>query len=104
MVDAHWDTLRGRALRYHDRTWKLTGDVDVRARGELVVAEARQADDVRHPTARLHFGVDDPPDSLNPGAPGDQFGRLERDDGSQYLVVERPGRTYRYELRRLEYE
>jgi len=104
MVEAHWDTLCGRALRYRDRTWELTGDVDVRARGALVAAEATQVDDVRHETAMLHFGVDDPPDSLNPGDLGEQFDRIERDDGRQFLVVERPGRTYRYELRRLEYE
>ncbi len=104
MVEAHWDTLRGRALRYRDRTWELTGDVDVRARGRLIVAEATQADDVRHETATLHFSVDDPPGSLNPGALGEQSNRIERDGDRQFLVVERPGRTYRYELLRMEYE
>lgn len=103
MVETRWEDLRGRELRYLDHTWELTGKVDIRESGELLAVEATQADDVRHRTAILYFDVLGA-DSLNPGQVGDQFDRLERTEDGQYLVVRREGRTYRYELRRLEYE
>ncbi|MFC7046004.1 hypothetical protein ACFQH6_11785 [Halobacteriaceae archaeon GCM10025711] len=104
MVEAHWGNLEGKELRYNDNTWELTGDVAVLDRGDRLAVEARQVDDVRHQTARLHFGVESPPASLNPGALGDHFDRLEKAGDDQYLVVKKEGRTYRYELRRMEYK
>ena len=104
MVETHWEDLRGKELRYLDHTWALTGDVDVRDSGDLLAVEATQVDDVRRERATLYFGIEDPPDSLNPGDLGDQFDRLEREGDHQYLVVKKEGRTYRYELRRLEHE
>jgi len=104
MVETHWDDLRGRELRYLDHTWALTGDVDVRASGDLLALEATQVDGVRGERAVLHFGLEAPPDSLNPGSLGEQFDSLERDGDDHYLVVKKEGRTYRYELRRLEYQ
>lgn len=59
---------------------------------------------MRHPKATLYFGLDDAPDSLNPGSLGDHFDSLERTGRRQHLVVKTEGRTYRYELERLEYE
>jgi hypothetical protein len=104
MAEAHWESLRGQDVRYEDRTWELTGDVAVLESGELLAVEARQTDDVRGETATLHFELEDPPDALNPGDLGEHFHRLTRTRRRQHLVVEAPGRTYRYELRRLEYE
>jgi len=104
MVDVHWEDLRGRELRYRDHTWELTGDVAVRDRGELLAIQARQTDDVRHPRAALYFEIADPSASLNPGNLGVHFDRLERADGEQHLVVKKERRSYRYVLRRLEYE
>lgn len=103
MVETRWENLRGRELRYLDHTWKLTGNVDIRKSGELLAVEATQSDDVRHRRATLYFGVRGA-DSLNPKEVGDHFDRLERTDDGQHLVVKREGRTYRYELQRLEYE
>jgi hypothetical protein len=104
MADTEWPELGGKTVRYHDDTWELTGNVDAREAGRLLAVEARQADDVRHPTATLHFGIEDGADSLNPGNLGDHFDRLERRDGRQYLLVKKDRQTYRYELRRLEYQ
>lgn len=103
MVEQHWPDLGGKRVRYLDETWELTGDVDVRESGELVAIDARQVDDVRHGSATLFFRLRNPPDSPNPGNPGVQFHRLERDDDVQFLVVKGPRRTYRYELRRMEH-
>jgi hypothetical protein len=102
MVESHWDTLRNEEVHYRNHTWALTGDVEVLESGELLAVEARQTDDVRHGTATLYFGLEAPTDSLNPGALGDHFDRVERTKNDQYLVVERGHRTYRYELQRLE--
>ena len=104
MVRSHWGELRDTELRYRDRTWKLTGDVDVRQSGELLAVEARQVDDVRHGAAILYFGLESAPDSLNPGNLGDHFDRVERTGSHRYLLVKKEQRTYRYELQRLEYE
>ncbi|WP_336036968.1 hypothetical protein [Halobacterium yunchengense] len=104
MVESRWEELRGKELRYRDGTWELTGDVDVRRSGASLAVEARQADDVRHGTATLHFGVDEETDSLNPGNLGVHFDRLERTADGQFLVVKTAGRTYRYELQRVEYD
>jgi hypothetical protein len=104
MVESNWAELGGKEVRYRDRTWTLTGAVGVRERGELLAVEARQADDVRGRTATLYFGIDDAPDSLNPGSLGDHFDSLERSGSRQRLVVKTAGRTYRYDLQRLDYE
>jgi len=104
MVEMHWDDLRGREVRYRDDVWELTGDVDVTDDGTHLVLTAKQVHDVRHPMAELHFDVQNPPDALNPGDMRDQFDSLERSGGSQYLVVKREGRTYRYKLQRLQSE
>lgn len=103
MVEVHWDALDGQQLRYNDHTWALTGDVDVRDRGEIIGVEARQVTDVRGKTATLFFGNETPPASLNPGAFGAHFDRIERRDGDYHLVVATDRRTYRYTLHRLEY-
>lgn len=104
MVESHWEELRGEELRYNDRAWELTGDVEIRKSGELLAVDARQADDVRHRGATLYFGLENPTDSLNPGNLGDYSVRLERTEDDQYLVVTGETRTYRYELRRIEPE
>ncbi|RLM53916.1 hypothetical protein DVK02_10840 [Halobellus sp. Atlit-31R] len=104
MPDTTWESLRSEQLRYHDHTWELTGGVDILENGDLVVAEARQTDDVRRRTALLHFGLVTVEGSLNPGELGEHFDRIERVDGGQHLVVKKAGRRYRYELTRLEYE
>ena len=101
-MEAHWDTLRGREVSYSDRTWTLTGDVDVERDGSLLALEATRADDVRHETATLYFDLPESADSLNPGNLGDHFDRLERSGERQHLVVETPGRTYRYVLSRVD--
>ena len=103
MVETNWPELHGKELRYRDGTWRLTGDVDVRESGELLVAEANRADDVSGESASLHFGIESPGDSLNPGDLGDNFDRLERTKRSQYLVVKKGPKTYRYELQRLDF-
>jgi hypothetical protein len=103
MVETHWDDLRGRECQYSGHAWELTGDVAVQDNGDVVGVEARQTDDVRGRTATLYFRNETVPDSLNPGDLGDHFHRLERAGDDQYLVVEDEGRTYRYELRRMEY-
>ena len=102
MEETRWEELRGKEIRYSDRTWELTGDVDVRESGELLAVEARRVDDVRHETATLYFGLETLDDSLNPGDLGEHFDRLERTKTKQYLVVKKEPRTYRYELQRLE--
>lgn len=104
MVETRWPELGSKELRYRDHTWELTGDVDVRRDGALLAVRARQVDDVRGRPATLYFGLDDPPDSLNPGALGDHFDSLERTSDGQYLLVKKEGRSYRYELRRIEYD
>ena len=103
MVESHWDDLRGRELRYLDTSWELTGDVDVLDTGALIAVDAKQAEGSRRVTAVLHFGLDEPTDSLNPGALGEHFDRLERVGDDHYLVVKTEGRTYRYVLDRLEH-
>lgn len=104
MVEARWEDLRGRELRYREHTWKLTGNVDVHKSGDLLAVEATQVDDVRQSTATLSFGLETPPDSLNPGDLGTHFDRLVREGDDQYIVVRKEGRTYRYQLQGLEYE
>lgn len=104
MVEDTWEELAGKRLQYADRTWELTGSVDVRGTGERVELEAKEVNDVRHRRAALRFVTRTPSDSLNPGNLGEHFDRLERDGDVQTLVVKKGGRTYRYELRGLEYE
>ena len=103
MVKTQWGELQDKNVQYHDRTWTLTGTVDVRESGALLAVEANQANDVRGTPGVLYFGVDTPGDSLNPGNLGEHFDRLERTGDTQYLLVKKDGRTYRYELQRLEY-
>ena len=103
MVDVHWEAVRGEELRYQDHTWELTGDVDVRGSGDRLRVRAKQADDVKHETATLQFGLADGGSSLNPGDLGDVTARLEPEGDRYYLVVEKEPRTYRYELHSLEY-
>lgn len=104
MVEDHWEELTGREVRYDNHTWALTGDVDVRGTGELLEVEARQVDDVRHQTADLRFVLQNPPDSLNPGDLVGHFDSIVRDRDGYHLVIKKEQRTYRYELRGLEYE
>ncbi|MDR9429338.1 MAG: hypothetical protein RI568_01325 [Natronomonas sp.] len=103
MIETHWPELQGKELRYLEHAWELTGTVDVRDRGELLAVEARQADDVTREETTLHFAIESPGDSLNPGDLGEHFDRLERTDDAQYLLVKKAHRTYRYELQRLEH-
>jgi hypothetical protein len=103
MVGSVWPELGGKELRYLDHTWALTGTVDVRDDGRLLAVAAERTADSRRPAATLFFALDDLPDALNPGALGEYFDRLER-DGGHHIHVRTDGRSYRYELRRLEYE
>lgn len=104
MAETHWDDLRGRELRYNDHTWELTGDLDIRQSGDLLALDAKQADESKHEKATLYFGIENPPDSLNPGNSNANFDHFERDGDRQVLVVDTPGRRYRYELDRIEYK
>lgn len=104
MVESHWGDLVDRRVKYRDRTWELTGNVDVKQNGSLVAVEGRDRDDVKGRTAWLSFGLENPPNSLNPGNLGDHFNRLDREGDRTHLIVKREGRTYRYELQRLEYD
>ena len=104
MARFRWSDLDGKELRYRDHAWELTGDVDVREQGELLAVEARQTDDVAHPTATLRFVLSADGDSLNPGNLGAHFDRLERTDEGQFLLVRKERRTYRYALRGLTYD
>ncbi|MDX1748650.1 MAG: hypothetical protein R3324_22180 [Halobacteriales archaeon] len=103
MVETRWPELGGKHVRYHDRTWELTGMVDVRGTGDLLDVEATRVDDVRHGNAVLRFGLENPPASLNPGNLGDHFDELEREDDRYHLVVKKEARTYRYALHGIEY-
>lgn len=104
MVETHWDNIKERELRYSDRTWSLTGDVDVRRDGELLAVGAKRVDGVKREAATLYFGLDSPPGSLNPGNLGEHFSSLERDGDGHQLVIKNDRRTYRYVLQRLSYE
>ena len=103
MVEQHWDTLRGSELRYQNHTWELTGNVAIQDRGEFLGVETQQADGVRRRKATLYFANATRPGSLNPGNLEEHSHRLERTDGTRYLVVTNGHRTYRYRLQRLEY-
>lgn len=102
-METTWEGIKNRELRYLGHTWTLTGDVEVRDRGDLIAVSARQADDVRRRAATLYFGVEGPSDSLNPGNLSHNFARLERNGESDQLVVKGDQRTYRYDLHRMEY-
>ena len=103
MVETRWAELGGRELRYHDHMWTLTGTVDVKENGELLAVDATQVGDVRQPSAILYFGLENPPQSLNPGDLGEHFDHIERVNDTHHLVVKKEPRIYRYELLRLEY-
>lgn len=102
MTATHWPELQDKTLRYRDRTWELTGDVDVREHGTVLAVTATE-DDVRGTEATLYFEIESGDDSLNPGNLGEHFDRLETTKRHHYLVVKKERRTYRYELHRLEY-
>ncbi|WP_254272517.1 hypothetical protein [Haloarcula marina] len=104
MVETQLAELGKKQVRYRDHTWELTGNVDIRDRGTLLAVEVRQVDEVRHPTATLFFGLDEQSPSLNPGNLGHHFDRLEQTAEGYRLVVKTDGRTYRYDLQRMEYD
>ena len=104
MVKTHWEDLRGRDLRYSEKTWELTGDLEVRENGELLAVEARRTDDVRHETAILYFGMENPTHSLNPGNLGEHFNSIERRGNDHYILVKKEQRTHQYKLKRMRYE
>lgn len=102
-MSEEWPELGGKEVRFQDRTWRLTGAVDVRRDGDLVVAHAREVDDVRGAAAELCFdALGD--DSLNPGVPGEHFDALDRTPDGVILRVKGPGAQYRYRLERVEYD
>ncbi|ELZ17466.1 hypothetical protein [Natrinema limicola] len=104
MDETQWPELSGTELQYGDHTWELTGTVDVGNTGTMLAVEAKQVDDVRQPKAVLRFALDGDAPSLNPGNLGSHFDSLEQAGGTQYLVVKKAARTYRYELHGFEYE
>ncbi len=104
MVETEWPELGGTEVQYGDHTWELTGTVDVGNTGDALAVEAKQVNDVRQRRATLRFGLEGDSHSLNPGDLGTHFDRLERARNAQYLVVKKEPRTYRYELRGIEYE
>lgn len=104
MVETEWPELAGVELRYLDRTWQLTGTVDVVQNGELLAVEVTRVDGVRHEGATLYFSLEGGPGSLNPGNLGDHFDRLERDSDEQRIIVRKGTETYRYDLKRMEYD
>lgn len=99
MVETRWPELEGEVLQYAGRQWKLTGDLAIRSTGELLEVEAKQVNDVRQGRTTLHFGIQSPPASLNPGDLEDHFQELDRQGDEYALVVTRGRRVYRYELR-----
>jgi hypothetical protein len=101
MTESHWDDLRGRTVRYRDRTWELTGDLEVHDTGELLAIDGRGDDDTGV-NATLYFGLQGSPESINPGNLGEHFDRIERTPDGQFIVVNTGPRTYRYKLHRLE--
>lgn len=104
MVETHWEELAGEQLRYGDRSWELTGDVELKGSGEQIALRARRADSVTHDDASLTFDLQNPPASPNPGNLETAFASLERDDDRHVLAVRIEPRTYRYVLERMEYE
>lgn len=104
MVEIRWPELSGKELRYRDKTWKLTGTVDVRGSGESLEVTATEVHDVKHSKATLQFNLRNPPASLNPGDFGTGSTSLEREDDRYYIVIEKEHRTYRYEIGGLQYE
>lgn len=103
MTEEHWSELEGREVEFHGDIWRLTGDVELLRTGDVLALDGRRVDDVQHESARLFFGAAGQ-DSLNPGSPENHFDHIERDGEEHVLVVKTEGRTYRYELDRLEYE
>ncbi|MCU4750675.1 hypothetical protein OB919_01555 [Halobacteria archaeon AArc-curdl1] len=104
MVETEWPELAGTELEYGDHTWELTGAVEVNVTGEAISVGAKQVDDVRQKTATLRFGASADAPSLNPGDLGGHFDRVELVRDSPRLVLRTEARTYRYELRNVEYE
>ncbi|MFC3476557.1 hypothetical protein [Halobacterium litoreum] len=104
MADTTWPELGGKQIRTGDGTWEFSGEVDVRDSGNVLAVEATRVDEAKRPTARLYFDVENPPDSLNPGALGEHFDRVEWEGNDPRLVVKTTGRTYRYEFNRLAYD
>ena len=104
MGETHWEDLRTREVTYDDHRWSLTGDLEILESGESLAVQARQEDDVRHRDGTLYFAVEDTDDSLNPGNLGDHFDRLDTSGPTPIIVVKTEGRSYRYELVRMEYE
>jgi len=103
MVESNLEDVRGKRLRYQGYSWELTGDVDVLDDGAVLAVDARQVDTVPRDDARLYFGIENPPGSLNPGDLGEHFDSLVSEGDEQALRIKKPGRTYLYELQRLEY-
>jgi len=104
MVETQWETLAGTELRYDDRTWSLTGDVELRGTGELVDLRARRVDGTRGERATLRFALHDSSDSPNPGNLREVFPELQRRRGRHTLVVRVDPKTYRYRLQSVVYE
>lgn len=102
-METHWDNIHGREVTYHDQRWELTGDVDVINSGDVIALEARQRDDVKGERARIYCTVESGSKSINPGAMGDHFDSVLPDGPEQVVRIKTHGRTYRYELARLEY-
>lgn len=104
MHQRHWPDLEGTELRYRDRTWTLTGEVEILRDGALIGARATHPGGGRRGAAQLFFAVADPPRSINPGDLEEHDHELVREDGETYIVVSSTRRRYRYRLQRLEWE
>ena len=104
MGNLHWDSLTDGEVTFDDRRWSLTGDLEILDRGEILAVDATQTDDVRHPRATLYFSVTDSGESLNPGALGDPSAELDTSGASESIVVTTEGRSYQYDLARMQYE
>ncbi|MEF8773654.1 MAG: hypothetical protein V5A37_02915 [Halobacteriales archaeon] len=103
MAETRFAGIEGERLRYGDADWELTGEIELRQRGDVVMAKAVRTDGGRGERANLSFGIADPPGSLNPGNLGDPEAWIEGPRGEHELVVRTDRRTYRYELHSIEH-
>lgn len=102
MVETHRPELEGQSLRYNGDRWELTGDLELKGNGELIVASAHERDRVRGNAGSLKFTLQNPPASLNPGNPGEFTADLVV-DGAHRLEITRGHTTDRYALTSLQY-
>lgn len=103
MVEKYWADIDGQTIRYANAHWVFTGDVDIERDGRALAIEAVERDDIKGRTATLHFTIDSPPASINPGSVSEYFNRIERDGDRYTLIITTNQRTHRYRLTHISY-